>query len=191
MVDETKSPDPTAELEQALSETIATISDYCLVRIADTKLRCNVLDSARQKWHDRYLPSYKAAINAGHHWNTDRDQVLKRAQEVGYLAANLALGQAILEELVRAGVIGQVLKLGQDIFLEPLFQPVVDSVIAGLAAGRIDCVMPPPKPEWIWCPTGPGTHITELARAVLPRKLDRNELERILSTLRQVSAAEY
>lgn len=171
------------ELEQALSDTVEEISKFCVVRFHGSNIRARVLEAARQQWRDRYTTSFTKAILEGHRWSTDRDQVLERAREVGYLAAFVASVWSVAAELVRAGV---MVKKGQDIDLEPTAQPAVDSTIAEFAGRCIDCDMSRPKPEWIWCP--PGGNVGASARAK-PHSLADKELEAFEEFLKAVRSS--
>jgi len=175
-----------SELEVALDETIDTISEHCLLRIHGKTMQARIMNSAKQAWRDHYTASYKDAIEKKkRHWKDDRDQVLERACQVGYLSAYFAALRSIFDELRRAGIPldpGEPGAPGQDIWLEPAYQPLVDSRIAKRAACFIDCDMkrdrePRPTPQFIWCPTPTTARLHDLMAIALPRRMARDEVE--------------
>jgi hypothetical protein len=173
-----------SELEVALDETIDTISEHCLLRIHGKTMEARVMQSAKQAWRDHYTASYKEAIEKKkRHWKDDREQVLERACQVGYLSAYFAALRSVFDELRRAGIPldpGEPGAPGQDIWLEPAYQPLVDSRIATSAACFIDCDMkrqPTVTPQFIWCPAPiPGT-VHDLMAIALPRRMPKGEVE--------------
>ena len=175
---------PKSELEQALDETIDTITEHCLLRIHGKTMEAKVMSSAKQAWRDHYTDSYREAIEKKkRHWTDDREQVLERACQVGYLSAYFATLRSIFDELRRAGIPldpGEPGAPGQDIWLEPAYQPHVDSRIAKKAATFIDCDMKVernPMPQLIWCPTPKTARVHDLVAITLPRRMSRDEVE--------------
>jgi hypothetical protein len=177
---------PKSELEEALDETIDT--DLGALPAAhpgqDHAGQDHELGEAgvARSLH----ASYKDAIEKKkRHWKDDRDQVLERACQVGYLSAYFAALRSIFDELRRAGIPldpGEPGAPGQDIWLEPAYQPLVDSRIAKRAACFIDCDMkrdrePRPTPQFIWCPTPTTARLHDLMAIALPRRMARDEVE--------------
>ena len=175
---------PKSELEEALDETIDTISEHCLLRIHGKTMEARVMQSAKQAWRDHYTASYKEAIEKKkRHWKHDREQVLERACQVGYLSAYFAALRSVFDELRRAGVPldpGEPGAPGQDIWLEPAYQPLVDSRIATSAACFIDCDMkrqPTVTAQFIWCPAPIPATVHDLMAIALPRRMPKSEVE--------------
>jgi hypothetical protein len=173
-----------SELEVALDETIDTISEHCLLRIHGKTMEARVMQSAKQAWRDHYTASYKEAIEKKkRHWKDDREQVLERACQVGYLSAYFAALRSVFDELRRAGVPldpGEPGAPGQDIWLEPAYQPLVDSRIATSAACFIDCDMkrqPTVTAQFIWCPAPIPATVHDLMAIALPRRMPKSEVE--------------
>jgi len=173
-----------SELEVALDETIDTISEHCLLRIHGKTMEARVMQSAKQAWRDHYTASYKEAIEKKkRHWKHDREQVLERACQVGYLSAYFAALRSVFDELRRAGVPldpGEPGAPGQDIWLEPAYQPLVDSRIATSAACFIDCDMkrqPTVTAQFIWCPAPIPATVHDLMAIALPRRMPKSEVE--------------
>lgn len=175
---------PKSELEHALDETIDTISEHCLLRIHGKTMEARVMSSAKQAWRDHYTNAFKEAIEKKkRHWKDDREQVLERACQVGYLSAYFATLRSVYDELRRAGIPldpGEPGAPGQDIWLEPAYQPHVDSRIAKTAASFIDCdvkVERGPIAQFIWCPIPRIAGVHDLMAIALPRRLSRDEVE--------------
>ena len=175
---------PKSELEEALDETIDTISEHCLLRIHGKTMEARVMQSAKQAWRDHYTASYKEAIEKKkRHWKDDREQVLERACQVGYLSAYFAALRSVFDELRRAGVPldpGEPGAPGQDIWLEPAYQPLVDSRIATSAACFIDCDMkrqPTVTAQFIWCPAPIPATVHDLMAIALPRRMPKADVE--------------
>jgi hypothetical protein len=175
---------PKSELEQALDETVDTISEHCLLRIHGKTMEARVMASAKQAWRDHYRDSYREALEKKkRHWRDDRDQVLERACQVGYLSAYFATLRSVFDELRRAGIPldpGEPGAPGQDIWLEPAYQPLVDGRIADKAARFIDCDMKRelrPTPQFIWCPTPKTARVHDLVAIALPRRMAGDEVE--------------
>jgi len=173
-----------SELEVALDETIDTISEHCLLRIHGKTMEARVMQSAKQAWRDHYTASYKEAIEKKkRHWKDDREQVLERACQVGYLSAYFAALRSVFDELRRAGIPldpGEPGAPGQDIWLEPAYQPLVDSRIATSAACFIDCDMkrqPTVTAQFIWCPAPIPATVHDLMAIALPRRMPKSEVE--------------
>ena len=175
---------PKSELEQPLDETIDTISEHCLLRIHGKTMEARVMSSAKQAWRDHYTNAYRDAIEKKkRHWKHDREQVLERACQVGYLSAYFAALRSVFDELRRAGVPldpGEPGAPGQDIWLEPAYQPLVDSRIATSAACFIDCDMkrqPTVTAQFIWCPAPIPATVHDLMAIALPRRMPKSEVE--------------
>ena len=176
------SSQPKSELEQALEETINTISQHCLLRIEGKTLEARVTNAAKQAWRDHYEEPFRKAIEEKkRHWKDDRDQVLERARQVGYLAAYVATLRSVFDELRRAGIPvmpGEPAPPGQDIWLEPAYQPLVDARIAATSARFIDCDMKPHvAPSLIWCPAPRPLKVHDLMAITLPRRPSHDEVE--------------
>jgi hypothetical protein len=178
------SSQPKSELEQALEDTINTISQHCVLRIESRTLEARVTNAARQAWRDHYEEPFRKAIEEKkRHWKDDRDQVLERARQVGYLAAYVATLRSVFDELRRAGipvVPDDSTPPGQDIWLEPAYQPLVDSRIATSAACFIDCDMKRQAtvtPQFIWCPAPIPATVHDLMAIALPRRMPKGEVE--------------
>ena len=180
-------PLPKSELEQALDETIDTITEHCLLRIHCKTMQARVMHSAKQKWREHYKKPFEDAIAAGHHWQDDREQVLERACQVGYLAAFFAALRSIFDELDRAGIPldpNQPPLPGQDIWLEPAYQPSVDGVIAETASLFIDCDMKrEPVPSFIWCQSPPGAGVRDILRAALPGRMSKQDIDEVIARI--------
>jgi len=186
---EPRPSDPKSELEHALDETVDTITAHCVLRIHGKTMEARVISSAKQRWRDRYEKTFKEALGKGRHWKDDREQVLERACQVGYLAAYFATLRSIYEELHRAGIPldpNEPPAQGQDIWLEPAYQPIVDSRIAEAASAFIDCDMNRGgdiRAQWIWCPSPPGAGVRDILGVALPRRMPTKDLQAITARI--------
>jgi hypothetical protein len=161
-----------SQLEEALNETVDTITKACEVKAQSGKIGTMVSENVKQFWKERYRPKFKEAIDHGRVWSKDRKAVLERAKQVGVLAAYIALLVAIFEELRRAGIDS---KPGQDITLDALGFPDIETTAAELASKFIDCDGKRQKRDggeevqWVWClPPPDNKDIREILALVTP-----------------------
>ena len=151
----------------AVEEVIDEIERHCVVRLHLTELRALPLESAKTRWRTRYYERFLCKIKEGGSWEKDKNQVLLRARQVGFLAAFLANLDSVFDELLRSGVGHEP---GQDIDIEPTRMPKIDTEMAEWAAKCIDCVKQgPPGPRWDWCTRTETFTTDQLARMVLTR----------------------
>ena len=97
--------------------------------------------------------------------------------------------RSIFEELRRAGIPldpDETPAQGQDIWLEPAYQPIVDSRIAEAASAFIDCDMNRGgdiRAQWIWCPSPPGAGVRDILGVALPRRMPAKDVQQITARI--------
>ena len=154
------SPQEELILESALSETVDRIEASAIAHLESaqgvTEVQAALPDSVKRALKKHYKKGFIGAMTNHRVWDQDKHEVLKRADHVGFLAAQIALVLAVYDSLKASGAGGP----GGEVHVRRVHRPVIDKDVAAAAAECVDCDDLPTemrrldegvKTAWEWC----------------------------------------